>query len=115
MPRVASNLAFLCHAWLPCLVSHAWHEEIKFDATRGTQKVSMPRVASNLTFLCHAWPPCLVLLPDVAQRRPLCPPPGLCATCGMHAARSAPRPAHVPRVDPLRTRRPLAVHVPHVA
>ena len=96
---------------------------VGYHPTRGTWQDLMPHVASNLKFMCHAWDK---------------PPRGtghFTAWFSYHtrsnATRSAPRPAHVPhvactphappptvahvpRVASHRTRRPLAVHVPHV-
>ena len=130
LPRVASLLQFMCHAWDTNIPSHAWH----LARSHGCHT----HVASNIKFTCHAW----AKIPRVARHfmkpyilacfhspppawfsyhtwpnaaRSVRPPPGACATRGMHAARSAPYLAHVPRVASHRTRRPLAVHVPHVA
>ena len=105
MPHVAWHLKFLCHAWVRFPRVALDHLPLvapvdKPHATRGIyRKDLMPHVASNLKFMCHAWAKIPrvardTLLPGSLTTRGLTPhappPPGACATRGMHAARSAP-------------------------
>ena len=91
LPRVPSGLQFMCHAWdtiprvAPGKIScHTWHQISNSCATRGMMKPSMLACFHSpppAWFSYHTWP---------NAARSVRPPPGACATRGMHAARSAP-------------------------